>query len=308
MYAALVYEIGNDIEEHRLPCSTDVNQTVASYRFSPAKEGQLFNPDIGYDWFQTRSRELANLSKYSHVVLTDIADFYPRLYHHRVEGAMSNATKKNNHVLALIGLISQWNQTQSYGIPVGPAPSRLIAEISIDDVDKILMAERIDFVRFVDDYRLFATSEVDGYRKLAQLANALFKNHGLTLQQEKTSIQPTENFLDAVARTPQSQELDELSRTFSRLLEDIGIDDPYGDIEYDDLNPTAQEIIDSLNLDNLLAEQVNRHEIDQPTVRFLLARFGQLDDVDSVENVIQHLETFFPVFPQVIRYLGRLRS
>ena len=141
--------------------------------------------------------------------------------------------------------------------PCGSCSITSDAEISINDVDKILMAERIDFVRYVDDYRLFATSEVDGYRKLAQLANALFKNHGLTLQQEKTFIQPAEQFLVTVEKTLQSQELDELSRTFSGLLEDIGIEDIYSDIEYDDLDPAAQGIIDSLNLDNLLSEQLN---------------------------------------------------
>ena len=167
----------------------------------------MFDPEMGFRSYQEGSTELARSAGITHVVTTDISDFYPRLYHHRVEGALSHATNKNNHVLALKNLMSRWNQTQSYGIPVGPSPSRLIAEISIDDVDRILVSEKIPFARFVDDYRLFGTSDVDAYRKLLRLADVLYKNHGLTLQQEKTTIQPVEKFLESNARTPEQMTL-----------------------------------------------------------------------------------------------------
>ena len=308
VFAALVYEIGQDLETHRLPYSTQAEQTVASYRFRPSEEGSMFDPDVGFRSFQDRSAELAQSAGYGYVVSTDIADFYPRLYHHRVEGALSNATNKNNHVLALKNLISQWNQTQSYGIPVGPAPSRLIAEISIDDVDQILAAERIPFVRYVDDYRMFARSEVDGYRKLARLADVLYKNHGLTLQQEKTSIQPAEKFLEAISGTVEGKALEDISSTFARFLSDSGITDPYCEIEYDQLDDQSKKTIDSLNLLELLQQQVACQEIDQPTVRFLLARLGQLDFTDAAAIVVQNVGKLFPVFPDVVKFFGRLRS
>ncbi len=185
VYAALIYEIGEDLEKHRIALP---KQSVSSHRFKPDSSGRLFDVNIGYRSFQEHSKCLATTGAYSHVVVADIVDFYPRLYLHRVEGALSGATTQMNHVSAVYRLLSQWNQSQSYGIPVGPAPSRLVAELSIDDVDKTLESEGIEFIRYVDDYRLFATSAGDGYRKLTVLANTLFKNHGLTLQQEKTNV------------------------------------------------------------------------------------------------------------------------
>ena len=301
IFSALVYEIGEDIEARRLD-----DQTVVSYRFSPQEDGSLFDPATGYSAFQARSREMA--SEYNHIVVTDIADFFPRLYLHRVEGALSNATKKNNHVRSLSQLFSQWNQTQSYGIPVGPSPSRLIAEISLDDVDKILRSEGIPFVRHMDDYRLFSNSPVQGYRQLTTLANALFKNHGLTLQQEKTSIIPTDAFLQNYCHTGESQELQSLSAKFSKFLEGVGIDGPYSDIEYDDLDPDDQALIDSLNLEDLLQRELESNEIDQQMVRFLLRRLGQLDNPAGVDITLGHIEKVFTVFPQVIQYFARLRN
>ena len=308
VFAALVYEIGQELETQRLPYSAGADHIVASHRFLPTAEGLLFNPDVGFSSYQERSVELAQTSGITHVVSTDIADFYPRLYHHRVEGALSNATNKNNHVLALKNLISQWNQTQSYGIPVGPSPSRLIAEISIDDVDKILVSENIPFARFVDDYRLFGESDVDAYRKLVRLADVLYKNHGLTLQQEKTKIEPVEKFLESSASTPEHMALENAASVFAKILSEMGITDPYEAIEYNQLNDQSKNFIDSLNLLASLYEQIDGEEIDQPTVRFLLARLGQLDVVDAADMVAQNVEKLFPVFPDVIRYFTRLRS
>ena len=307
IYSALVLEIGEDIEARRLPIS---DQNAFSHRFNASRDGSLFDSNVGYESFQNRSLVLAESGEFSHVVLTDIADFFPRLYHHRVEGALSSATTRNNHVKAICSLLSQWNQRISYGIPVGPAPSRLIAEMAIDDVDKILRSEGITFVRYVDDYRLFATSFNDGYRQLTSLANALFKNHGLTLQQTKTSIISSEEFYRRFSRTEESEELDSLSERFAEFLDSVGMHDPYESIEYDDLDQDDRDIIDSLNLEELLQNQLSRPEpdIDQRMARFLLRRLGQLDNTRCVDRILENIEKLFTVFPEVIQYFARLRS
>ena len=304
---SLVYEIGADIEAHRLPISNSVEQSVLSCRYAPDANGELFDPNYGYRSFQLRAIELAQSGSFSHVVQTDIADFFSRLYLHRVEGAISNATNKNNHVLALSRLLSSFNQTQSYGIPVGPAAARLIAEIAIDDVDKNLRSEGVTFVRYMDDYKIFVESLVEGYEHLTILANSLFRNHGLTLQQEKTSIQPVSRFLDTLTDTAESKELDRLSEKFRELLAAIGMED-YEDIEYDDLDESDREVIDSLNLEELLAEQLKNSEIDQSMTRFLLRRLGQMDNSECVDTIIDNIENTTTVFPQVVQYFSNLRS
>ena len=303
VFSALILEIGPDVEANRLDHSY-----VTSCRFSPSKDGSLYSPEIGYSTFLDRSASVASSGRFSHVVLTDIADFFPRLYLHRVEGALSNSTNRENHSLSIMRLLSQWNQSQSYGIPVGPAPSRLIAEISISDIDKLLASRGITFVRFMDDYRLFANSQTEGYKHLAILADALFKNHGLTLQQEKTRIIETEEFLQKFSATVESQEVQNLSEKFSELVRSFGVNDPYGYIEYEHLDPIDQAFIDSLNLEDLLYEQLDNSEIDQRMVRFLLRRLGQLDYSQCVDVILQSIDKVFTVFPDVIQYFSRLRS
>ena len=59
MFAALVYEIGQDLETQRLPYSTQADQTVASNRFHPNEDGSMFDPDVGFRSFHDRSTDCA---------------------------------------------------------------------------------------------------------------------------------------------------------------------------------------------------------------------------------------------------------
>ena len=308
IFAALVYEVGADIETRRLSSSEDDDQSVLSCRFAPKSSGEIFDSSVGFRSFQNRAIKIAERGEYSYVVSTDIADFFPRLYHHRVEGALSSATNRQNHVIALSSLLSQWNQTQSYGIPVGPAPARLIAEIAIDDVDKILRSEGIAFARYMDDYRLFAESPTQAYKYLVTLANTLYKNHGLTLQQEKTSILPAEKFIEQFGETTESQEVASLSESFHQFLAAAGINDPYREIDYENLCAEQRQQIDAMNLEVLLKDHLAQPELDYSMVRFLLGRLGQLDNTSCVDSILTNLDNTFTVFPQVIQYFGRLKS
>lgn len=305
LFTALMYEIGVDIEKARIPKSEGI---VHSYRFKPHDDGSMFDSNFGFDTFRQRSSELASSGSYSYVVVTDIADFFPRLYSHRVEGALSKSTSYNNHVNAITRLLSGWNQTVSYGIPVGQAASRLIAEITIDDVDRTLRSENITFVRYVDDYRLFANSTVEAHRHLATLANALFKEHGLTLQEQKTRIISTEKFLEDYFSTGAGVELAALDEKFSEFIASAGLDHPYDDIEYDDLSEKDQQLIDSLNLTELLNEHLHSLDPDISLLRFIIGRLGQLDNHECAPIILKNIDKLYPIFSTVVRYLGRLRK
>lgn len=159
VYSALVYEIGRELEAVRIPTG---QQIVQSYRFDPDTDGRMYNKSSTYDSFIERSQELAD-EQYRWVVIADIADFFPRLYHHRVVNALSSSTRKNNHVKSIGILIKNWNESYSYGIPVGPAASSLLAEIALKDIDQLLLSEGAVYVRFTDDFRIFCKTKREAY-------------------------------------------------------------------------------------------------------------------------------------------------
>ncbi len=139
--------------EYRIP---EEDQIVFSHRFAPEKDGRLYSAQSNWGTFLDRCTELASPTKVTHVVVTDIADFYPRLYHHNIENALRDATGKSQHVPVLKKMISHWAEGEaSYGLPIGPAGTRIIADVTINDVDETLRSEGATFSRFSDDYRIF---------------------------------------------------------------------------------------------------------------------------------------------------------
>jgi hypothetical protein len=304
IFAAVVYEIGSDLEDKRVPVSDHI---VFSHRFKPDNEGRMYDRDVGYVAFEQEAKRRSASAKCTHVAVTDIADFYPRIYSHPLENALSDCTDRKAHVTAIRKLLAGWNETETHGIPVGSAPSRLLAEITISDVDEALIAQDIDYVRYSDDYRIFCTSYSQAFRQLAMLAQVLYENHGLTLQPQKTAIYTAESFQRVFLSSPQDKELDELRQRFATLLDELGISDPYEEIDYDDLTDEQRELVDSLNLQALFVEEVDKSDPDLGIIRFIFRRVGQLGDNSLVETIFDKIDVLHPVFPEIVTYFRNLR-
>ena len=164
-------------------------------------------------------------------------------------------------------MLSGWNGTESFGIPVGCAPSRILAEITLSDVDESLLANGIDFIRFNDDYRIFAANQKQGYQHIAFLADTLFRNHGLSLQQQKTTVLDANAFQEEYLATPLDREMDSLHDRFQEFIEELGLENWYEEIDYDDLSEEQQGFIDTLNLVELFREEAESEEPDIPVIQ-----------------------------------------
>ena len=305
VFASLVREVAIDLEARRVPIAEN---RVFSYRVDLQASGQIFSPTIAYRQFlETCQQKLAANSGIKYVATTDISDFYARIYHHRLENALNAATSRTNHVRAIMKLLSGWNGTETFGIPIGSAPSRLLAETTLSDVDEALLAAGFDFIRFNDDYRIFAETYKQAYRAITFLAETLYRNHGLNLQPQKTDIYTTEAFRKKFLTTPLDRELDSLHAKFAKLTIDLGLNNWYDEIEYDDLDPIQQAAIDSLNLIEIFREEIQKNEPELPIVRFILRRFGQLGDAGLVDDIFSNLDKLHPALPDICRYVENLR-
>ena len=293
LYLALIHEVGPQIEAYRIS-----DGFAHSYRFAPDQSGGLFSSANTWHSFQDLSQSKASEPSVSHVLITDIADYFNRLNHHPLENSLKDATSSSDAARVLFKLVSNWSNGVSYGIPVGPAPSRLLAELTITDVDKFLQSKGVSYCRYVDDFRIFCGSERDAYDRLAALALVLYENHGLSLQPQKTVIVTVQEFLDHHLRSFESDELHRLQKDFGILA--IG---PYETIEFQDLAEEAKEIVRGWNLSALIREQIGAGVPDAELARFALQRLSQLRITDPAEDIVDALESLYLVFPQVIRYL-----
>lgn len=300
IYTSLIYEIGSDLEKSRIEKSQHIS---FSHRFEPNNLGRFFDPNFNWSAFQQYSLELCDSGEFNYVLVADIADFYPRIYSHPLEQSLARSTNKSNHVIALKRCFSQLNGSVSYGIPVGQAASRLLAELILDDIDRGLLVEGIKHCRYVDDFRIFVKNEREALQSLGIIANLLFENQGLTLQQHKTKILSIDEFKKIVLKTEQDTEIERLAEKFHEILKELDLD-LYDDVDYNDLGQEAQEEINRLNLEEILEEHITTSEdIDIPLVRFILGRLSQINNPNSIEVLIKNIDKLYPVFKDVLKYI-----
>ena len=178
-YTALVFSIGSCIEKQRLP-----KKVVFSNRFD-AKRMKLDRSN--YDGFRKESKRLSDSGKYRVKVITDIANYYDRLNLHKLENLLKEKGCDQTTVTKLNAVLTQWSQQQSFGIPVGSDASRLLAEAMLINADQELAAHRIKFVRYVDDYRIFCSSQERAYEAMQLLDQAL-RREGLFINSGKTRL------------------------------------------------------------------------------------------------------------------------
>ena len=328
LLTAVVFEAGSDLEAVRVPVEDDI---VYSHRFAPdPTSGQLYRPDINFDSFRKRSLELAG-DLGGVVLLTDIADFFPRLYHHPLENALRSASSSTDHARVIHKFINRLNQSISHGVPVGPAVIRLLVEVTIDDVDRSLLSEGYHFCRYSDDYRIFISNEGEARRACAFLARTLMTHHGLTLQESKTEILPVAEFIERFSRTEEDALRQSVEEKFEYLVQQLKDEEservgevvsinsdgticfdfsnisflglsPYVDVDFDDLDDEQKQLVNSLNLWEVLADQIHADRaLDVPLTRFALKRIFELKVTGDIELLFGNLGRLYPAFPHVVR-------
>lgn len=183
-YLSLVIQIADKIEIMRISKSKN---NIFSYRFKPQK-GYLFDPNYNFTSFREYVSKKSNQHNINVVVSCDIGNFYDRLNLHRLECILSSNEKIDKKIVHQINeLLLFWSNRDSYGLPVGSNASRILAEASLIEVDNYLISKKIDFCRFVDDYRIFAKDAVTAHHSLSVLVDRLNKE-GLFLNTSKTEI------------------------------------------------------------------------------------------------------------------------
>jgi hypothetical protein len=202
IFTALVHENAELIERFRIP----EERTIAcSYRISLDTKGSFVEDSKrGYNDFIGKSDQLANDFKGGFVLVTDLVDFYNQIYLHRVNNLLDEAGSTSGKTIE--SFLSGLNTNVSQGIPVGPYPSILLAELVMADIDKKILAHTESFVRYVDDIYIFLTNADGAYKLLHALTFYLYSNHRLVLSSEKTKVVPVEQFQASYLQNDESEE------------------------------------------------------------------------------------------------------
>lgn len=317
IYTALIREVCEIIGNYRIPESENI---ACSYRIKPDLEGSFFSSDTGWDIFNTRSEEFAEKYETGYVIVADITDFYNQIYTHRIRSLIEEAGKGAYDEQAKIieGFLLDLNKRSSRGIPVGPAPSIVLAELIMASIDSKTQTHTRDFVRYMDDMRIFFKKREDAVFALHELTHYLYSYHRLVFSGEKTKVRSVRWFREKFLRNEEKEEnaaimakADKMAREkIDELLEYVT---PYDSFDYDEEYEKAlAEIMDEEKFKLLsttyheLFKKSIAFPIDFTLIRHILRKAARYRIRNLVSLVLDNFERLLPVIREAVIYLNKV--
>lgn len=298
-YLASVISLAKQIEQARIPVA---DKTVFSYRFHWDKKSDILFRES--TWNDYRKESLARSRDSEFVLQTDVADFYLRINHHRLENALQRATSNPEITRRILKLLSIFSETDSYGLPVGGPASRLLAELALNDTDQHLRRRGIGFCRYADDYTFFCDSKSSAYKLIVLLSEKL-ANDGLSLQKHKTRILTREEFAE-VNRFLDPRPLNDPTASEEQKLLNISIRfDPYSPTaaeDYEALKSAVQEV----DIIGILSRELAKTTVDQTVAKQAINALKVLAPTMQEQALTilldkENLLTLAPAFVTVMR-------
>lgn len=281
LYTSAVIDIAPQLEAMRLP----PGEGPFSYRYiDDTSEAQLYSSSGTYHDWLLRVQELCSKSNPFDddkiVIETDISDFYPRIYFHRIEHILDDCGAANAVRKIIEGIIKFSRAHQSHGLPVGSAASRLLAEALLNDTDRMITGKGLAYARYVDDYRIIVPTQTEAHSALCRIAEHLMLTEGLSLNAAKTRIVTTDE-----ERTQIDSRLGDVFT--SSELSDLN---KYFKLVYDGEDVSAEDIEDvaAVDLIQRLTDILNRDSVDYASVKVILKALRVVD----VDDPVLLLKTF----------------
>ena len=311
IYTGLTMIVRNDIESARVKRT---KRMVFSHRSTPALSDALYEPpSAAHLEYRTQLRARASKSSCKAVAVTDIADFFPRVYQHRLQNIIRTVASTPRATDVARVLVDKFLLSiaygDSYGIPVGPLASGVLAEAVLIDVDAALIDEGFSFVRWFDDFTFFCSKEGDAQRALFVLGRWLYLNHGLTLQPAKTRIFSKVSYLKGLSR-----DYEERIKQRSEALHAWWIEAQGDYASESDITDEIKDELEKVNLADLLTEAIERTDgVDFEFAELILGRIA----VKALSNkaarelatvVVKHIPNLYPVIASVGSFLSNIRG
>jgi Reverse transcriptase (RNA-dependent DNA polymerase) len=296
LFAAVVKEIGAKIERRRSPPDQG---RVFSYRFDPGADGRLYAANTGWESFWKTSSSLCDLFPY--VLVTDISDCYNQIYHHTIENQLDQTKVDKNYWKAIKNLLANVTEGVSRGVPIGPHPSHLIAEMAMIPVDAFLEGSGVEFCRYVDDIHIFCKSERIARTMMYKFADYLDKTQKIQLNKQKTNLFSAVEFkkiceANSIDKPINVLELEVLQtvRTYTKS--------PYERVRIVNVSAPDLAKLSKENIEKILEDYLGADDVDYIRLRWFIRRLAQLGAPGGVSLIVKRFDEFLPAVAEVGKY------
>ena len=300
-YLSWVLSIAEQIEAARIPLQ---RQRVYSYRYEwDDDQATCFSRQVSWRSFVDRAIEKAATSKF--VLSCDISEFYLRINHHRIENSIQHLPEAQYAVSRIKAFLTNLSGTYSFGIPVGGPASRLIAELVLAQIDSLLLSNGIDFIRYADDYYLFANSPDESFKSLVTLTRLLIDNQGLQLQKAKTRIMSSAEFVASNPLVHDDEEVNVAAPLGAARQAIMAINvhyDPYSPTAIEDYKAIRDEL-DKYPMMELIRAEIKKSRVDITLARRLVSLSRHLQGAlldDAIKTLVENEDILYPVYYNVL--------
>jgi hypothetical protein len=167
-----------------------------SYRLSESPRRVEWSASAFVGWSAFRKASIEQIDNgAAHAVLTDITGFYENIDLDVLFSDLRSLGCDASVVQLLQTCLYRWCIVPGRGVPQGVSPSDILAKVYMNPIDQTVTDMGINYIRYVDDMRIFAMG-VPACKKALMFLTQALRRRGLNLQSAKTVILPS-----AIART-----------------------------------------------------------------------------------------------------------
>ena len=222
--------------------------------------------------------------------MTDISDFYQRIYFHRIENVLQDAGCPKGPSELVKKIIKTTRARATYGLPVGTTAPRLLAECVLNDTDMLLKNMGVNFTRYVDDFRIAVPAGTEAHSILCRLAEHLMVTEGLSLNVTKTKMTSTKEI-----RRGSKARLEDVFTTAEMENMHAFITLNYEDEQPRDEDTIANPFISAEFMLEKLDEIGDKKGIDLSVFKALLRALRFLPGIDANRLLEKHADLLYYV-------------
>jgi len=186
-------------------------------------------------------------------------------------------------------------------MPVGPHPIHLLAEAAMIPIDNSLLAQGIDFIRYVDDILIFCDTEEEARLTLFKVATTLDRQQRLMLQRHKTKIYPAAAFKEFCSKMIEDRPISNSEDKVLKLINKYSNGDPYRIVFYNDIADEDWEKITDKIISDIITEYLSQSPIEYDRLRWFYRRLTQIGHPGGIDVTLK-IDSLFCKYLHVFRF------
>jgi retron-type reverse transcriptase len=322
LFQALIDNIAPLLEAQLPPMD---EQAVFSSRLHPnhRNENMFRHPRDLWLAFKKKAVEYCDLPEVHHVMSSDIASYFENIDLRLLNDTLVSSSVNPTYTEAVRQILSTWANGRTRGLPQMMAPCTLLSNAYLSQVDRSMLLHGYKYVRYVDDIRIFVSSDVEQRKALLDLTEYL-KNLYLDVQSSKTKFETSEehkNEITSLENTLIKSGInvnEEASMSYfggpelnqkipeAKLIEFLNalLENPHYDDRHLRFCVNNLALIKSPAARNLVISKLYSMPQETETfVKYLLQLPQDVMDEESIELVLQFLESQYNIYDWQMMWL-----